>query len=194
MDFIYIKYRGDFLTRLSFAKFPRLVFAALSLVGWLSLSHATDSRCPPGMHSPDGSVCIPGGGTYDEDVLLDSIPSGFQQPMEHRDIHWSAFAMDKKKLLVTDKEMKFIGVSRKHKSMKEAQKAALAMCKSDGSSNCEIIETVINQCLAISISPEANKLAYSFNANMQLSIDDSLRKCNHQYQSCKTVFADCFND
>lgn len=102
--------------------------------------------------------------------------------------------MDKKKLLVTDKEMKFIGVSRKHKSMKEAQKVALDMCKSDGSSNCEIIETVINQCLAISISPEANKLAYSFNANMQLSIDDSLRKCKHQYQGCKTVFSDCFND
>ncbi len=100
--------------------------------------------------------------------------------------------MDKEKLLVTDKEMKFIGVSKGQKNMKEAQQVALDMCRSDGSSHCEVIETVVNSCLAISISPVANKLAYSFNAAMQLAIDQSMRQCNQHYQGCKTAYTDCF--
>lgn len=158
----------------------------------LAPAQATDSRCPPGMHSPDGIACYPGESTYDQDQILNSVTPGFRQPMEHRDILWSAIAIDKDKLLVTNKEMKFIGVSRKQKSMKEAKKVALDMCESDGSSNCEVIETVINSCLAISISTEANKLEYAFNADMQLAIDQSMRKCSQQYKGCKNSYADCF--
>ena len=99
--------------------------------------------------------------------------------------------MDKKKLLVTDQEMKFIGVSSGQKDMKVAQKLALDMCTSDGSSNCELIETVVNSCLAISISPAANKLEYVFSADRQLAIDQSLRKCNQQFKECKAAYADC---
>lgn len=113
-------------------------------------------------------------------------------PMTFREIEWSAIAMDKEKLRVTDKEMTFIGVSRGHKDMKEAQQAALDMCESDGPSDCEVIETVVNSCLAISISPEANNLEYVFSADMQLAIDDSLRKCNEKYAGCKAAYADCF--
>jgi hypothetical protein len=115
-------------------------------------------------------------------------------PMVERDIRWSAFAMDKKKLLVTDKEMKFIGVSKRHKSMKDAKKVALSMCESDGSDDCEIIETVANACISISISPEANKLEYSFNPNMQISMDNSMRQCQQKYKGCKMAYANCSND
>ena len=107
-----------------------------------------------------------------------------------RDIAWGALAIDKEKLLVTDKEMKFIGVAR-DEDMKKAKKAALAMCASDGSSNCKIVETALNLCLAISISPKDNKLAYVFAPNRQMAVDQSLGQCNQQYQTCKIAYTDC---
>lgn len=166
-------------------KIKDILGIALLMVG---SSAYTDGGCPPGMMPVNGTVtqgCIPMPASYD-------IPDGgFQQPMEHRDIYWSALAMDKEKLLVTDKEMKFIGVSSKQKSMKEAKKAALAMCESDGSSNCEIIETVINSCLAITISPKSNQLEYSFNGNMQYSINNSMRQCKEKYKDCKIAYSSC---
>jgi len=112
-------------------------------------------------------------------------------PMVERDIRWSAFAMDKKKLLITDKEMKFIGVSKRHKSMKDAQKVALSMCESDGSNNCEIIETVANACITIAISPEANKLVYSTIPDSQLSMHSAMRDCDTKYKGCKIAYTDC---
>jgi Domain of unknown function (DUF4189) len=179
------------LKLLSFEKFIGLMFALMASAYWASLAQARDSRCPLGMHSPDGNVCVPGESMHDESEAIKRMPSGFQQPPEIRELYWSALAMDKNKLLVTNKEMKFIGVSRGHKDMKVAQKVALDMCKSDGSNHCKIIATVVNQCLAISISPEANKLEYVFNANMQLAIDGSKKKCNQQYKGCIVAYTDC---
>jgi hypothetical protein len=172
-------------------KFIGLCLLVLTTTFSATLVQAKDSRCPAGMHSPNGTVCVPGESMHDEREAIRKMPGGFQQPLEPREMLWSALAMDKSKLLVTNKEIKFIGVSSKHLNIKAAQKSALDMCKSDGSSNCEIIETVVNACLAISISPQANKLEYVFNRNRQFAIDQSLRKCNEQYAGCKTAYADC---
>lgn len=165
-----------------------MVCVLLALTSLLPFAHARDSRCPPGMHSPDGNVCVPGESMHNETQNIRNRP---YNPMTFREIQWSAIAMDKQKLLVTDQEMKFIGVSSGQKDMKVAQKLALDMCKSDGSSHCELIETAVNSCLAISISPKANKLEYVFIADRQLAIDQSLKKCNQHHAECKTAYADC---
>jgi hypothetical protein len=176
------------LKSLSFANTAAFTAHLLASVSWMPPAHAADSRCPPGMHSPDGNVCVPGESMHDESQAIRNRP---YSPLTFRDMQWSAIAMDRKKLLVTDREMTFIGVSRGHKDMKVAQKAALDMCRSDGPGNCELIETVVNACLAISISPEANKLEYAYSADPQFAIDESLRKCRQQYKGCRTAYADC---
>jgi Domain of unknown function (DUF4189) len=127
----------------------------------------------------------------DEAQRARGTPS-YRQPMAPRDIRWSALAMDRKWLLVTEKEIKHIGVSRGRASMKEAQQVALEMCRSDGTTGCEIIATVVNQCLAISISPEANRLEYAFDADLKLSIDNSMRECSQRYPGCKPAYSGCF--
>ena len=151
-----------------------------------SLAYA-DGGCPPGMIPINGTVtqgCVPMPVNYD-------IPhEGFVQPSEHRDLFWGALAIDKKKLLLTHKEMKFIGVSHGHKSMNEAKKAALDMCISDGSNNCEIIDTAMNMCLFIAISPKANKLEYVFDPP-QIGADMVMRKCTQKYGDCKMAYSGC---
>lgn len=173
---------------LSFVKTAGFMTHLLASALWMPAAHAADSRCPPGMHSPDGTVCVPGESMHDESQAIRNRP---YSPMTFRDMQWSAIAMDRTKLRVTDKEMTFIGVSRGHKEMKVAQKAALDMCLSDGPGDCELIETVVNSCLAISISPEASKLEYVCSADPQFAIDESLRRCRQHYKGCRTAYADC---
>ena len=154
----------------------------------MPVSHAGDVRCPTGMHSPDGNVCVPGESMYDQEQAIRNRPF---RPMTFREIQWSAIAMDEQKLHVTNTEMKFIGVSGGQKDMRAAQKLALDMCRSDGSRNCKLVETVVNSCLAISISAEDNKMEYVFSADRQFAVERSLLNCRKKYKQCKAAFADC---
>ena len=123
------------------------------------------------------------GGT---DITYDPSP-----PMAHKDTYWGAIAIDKKKVLVNDKELKFIGVSSMKKTMKEAQKAALEMCESDGSKDCESVESVPNQCLSISIAAKDNGMAYFFAPTVQDAITISQHKCNQAHKDCKVAHTVC---
>ena len=149
-----------------------------------------EGGCPPGMMPVNGTVtegCVPMSNSP-----LDMLPfmDGFVQPSEHRDLAWGALAIDKQKLLVTQKEMKFIGVSHGHESINEAKKAALDMCESDGSNNCEIVDTAMNLCLVIAISPKANKLEYVFDPQ-QIAADMVMRKCSEKYDDCIMTYSVC---
>jgi len=46
---------------------------------------ARDSRCPSGMNSPDGNVCVPGEGMYDEIRAIQSRPSTYGAPLRDRE-------------------------------------------------------------------------------------------------------------
>jgi Domain of unknown function (DUF4189) len=120
-----------------------------------------------------------------EDIIYDSAP-----PMPHKDTHWGAIAIDKKKVLVNDKELKFMGVSSMKKTMKEAQIAALEMCKSDGSNDCEVVESLPNQCLSISIAKD-NGMAYFFAPTVHDAMTISQMKCNQAHKDCKVAHTAC---
>jgi len=122
------------------------------------------------------------------DITYDPTP-----PMAHKDTHWGAIAIDKKKVLVNDKELKFMGVSSMKKTMKEAQKAALDMCKSDGTKDCEVVETVPNQCLSISIAAKDNGMAYFFAPTVQDAMTISQEKCKQAHKECKVAHTACSN-
>lgn len=126
------------------------------------------------------------GGT---DITYDPSP----MPMERREMLWGALAIDKKKVLVNDKELKFIGVSSMKKTMKEAQKAAMDMCKSDGSKDCELVQTALNQCLSISIAAKDNGMAYFFAPTVQDAMTISQHKCNQAHKDCKVAHTACSN-
>lgn len=122
---------------------------------------------------------------------IQNKPSGSPMPMEHREMLWGALAIDKKKVLVNDKELKFIGVSSMKKDMKEAQKAAIDMCQSDGSKDCELVQTALNQCLSISIAAKDNGMAYFFAPTVQDAITISQHKCNQAHKDCKVAHTVC---
>lgn len=178
-----------------YISFMGIVLGVIASVFLMSSVQANDSICPPGMHSPDGNVCVPGASMNDENNAIRNMP--YKPPTTRGFTHWSALAIDKKKLFVSDKEIKFIGVSNQHRDMKKAEKVALEMCKSDGSDNCEIVATVPNQCLAISISVIDKGLQYIFAPDMEQAIHGSMMKCNaeynadRQYTGCKIAYAQC---
>lgn len=124
---------------------------------------------------------------------IQNMPSGSPMPMEHREMLWGALAIDKKKVLVNDKELKFIGVSSMKKDMKEAQKAAMDMCKSDGSKDCELVQTALNQCLSISIASKDNGMAYFFAPTVQDAMTISQQKCKQAHKECKVAHTACSN-
>ena len=45
-------------------------------------AQAGDSRCPPGMNSPDGNVCVPGSSMYDEIKAIQNRPPNFLPPRD----------------------------------------------------------------------------------------------------------------
>jgi hypothetical protein len=57
-------------------------FFALSISGQVE---AKDSRCPQGMNSPNGSVCVPGESMYDEIKAINSRPSTYTAPPRDRE-------------------------------------------------------------------------------------------------------------
>ena len=106
--------------------------------------------------------------------------------------YWGAFAIDKKKLLVTDKEIKFVGVSSQQTTMKLAEKVALDMCKSDGGTNCEIMTVLPNKCLSIAISPKANALEFFFGNDLISARKIALLQCKIKHgEDCKPAHSVC---
>ena len=55
---------------------------ALSISGQVQ---ARDSRCPQGMNSPNGSVCVPGESMHDEIKAINSRPSTYTAPPRDRE-------------------------------------------------------------------------------------------------------------
>lgn len=108
------------------------------------------------------------------------------------DVHWGAIAMDKKKLLVTDKELKFVGVSNQQKTLKKAEQVALEMCRSDGSDGCEIVGALPSLCLSIAISPKANALEHFFATDAASANTISLLRCKIKHgEDCRSAYVAC---
>ncbi len=83
------------LKKISLFKFKRLKMPRMKLFCFvlcsatisfaLSISEpaqASDSRCPPGMNSPDGNVCVPGESMYDEIRAIQNRPPNFLPPRD----------------------------------------------------------------------------------------------------------------
>lgn len=118
------------------------------------------------------------GGT---DITYDPSP----MPMERREMFWGALAIDKKKVLVNDQELKFIGVYSMKKNVNGAQKAVLDKCNSDGSKDFELVQTALNQCLSISIAPIINGMGYFFAPTVQDAMTISQEQCKQAHKECK---------
>lgn len=59
-----------------------LLVTSLALVHWVPLAQAGDSRCPQGMNSPNGSVCVPGEGMYDEIRAIQNRTPNYLPPRD----------------------------------------------------------------------------------------------------------------
>lgn len=182
------------MKKLSFLKFAWLIIKLLVLTSWLCPAIA--QGCGYGTSEQDCQHKQRDEAARQEyDRFYQSQEQGGitydPAPIEARkDTHWGAIAIDKEKVQVNDKELKFIGVSSMKKSMKEAQEAALDMCKSDGSQSCEVVESVPNQCLSISIAKD-NELAYFFAPEVQDAMRISQMKCNQAHKDCKVAYTVC---
>lgn len=77
---------------------------SLVLVHWVPLAQAGDSRCPQGMNSPNGSVCVPGEGMYDEVRAIQSRPPSY---LPARDP-----AIDRLRAIVEDRTEALIGYAK----------------------------------------------------------------------------------
>ncbi|MBK8817027.1 MAG: DUF4189 domain-containing protein [Methylococcaceae bacterium] len=187
------------IKKLCHVKYAGLIIALIFvLFSWLFPMHGMAQECGYGTSAQDCQHQLRDDAAREEynrfnqsqqqgqeDINYDSTP-----PMPHKEIHWGAIAIDKKKVLVNDKELKFMGVSSMKKTMEEAQKAALEMCESDGSNDCEVVESVPNQCLSISIAKD-NGMAYFFAPTVHDSMAISQMKCNQAHKDCKVAYTAC---
>jgi hypothetical protein len=166
-------------------KAARLLAAAglvLPAVAW------GEQGCPPGMW-PVGTGCQTNY-QLSLELALQLMPPKPILPAE--DVHWGAIAMDKRKLLVTDKELKFVGVSNQQKTSKKAEQVALDMCRSDGSDGCQIVAALPSLCLSIAISPKANALEHFFATDMESANTIALLRCKIKHgEDCRSAYVAC---
>lgn len=154
---------------------------------WPALSSG-ENGCPPGLW-PSAAGC---GMNYVQSLELAILMMPPKPILPAEDVHWGAIAIDKHKLRVTAKELKFVGVSSQQKTLKKAEQAALEMCRSDGSDGCEIVGALPSLCLAIAISPKANALEHFFATDIASANTISLLKCKMQHgEDCRSAYVAC---
>jgi len=135
--------------------------------------------CPEGQQpagnptsgNPSGCVPYPGGQQSQQ----------FQQPQGRWVTQWGAIA--------TDENIGTFGAVKNFASKRSATKAALAACKTNGGSRCEIRLSYYNQCAVLSWGDAFYSVRSE--ATLELAGKVASEKCDGLTKNCKMVYADC---
>lgn len=138
---------------------------------------SAEQGCPdgfiPNAAGTPGAPCVPG-----------SAPNweGSSQPPRARwAARWGAFA--------GDSESGKIGQASGMASEREAEKKALAHCRSKGGSDCRVELTYSNQCGVVAYGGGYMNTASA--ATVDEASEIALRRCRDNSSSCKIYFSDC---
>lgn len=160
-------------------------FGFLFALALLPLGAAqAENGCPEGMTpnptptgTPGANQCMPIPGFYGSGGD-NSAPSAPKPVWETR---WGAIASDK----VSGKT----GVVGSSSSKREAEKGALAICKSKGGANCQVQISYHNQCGAMAWG--GGSMATASAATLEEASKLAIGECTKAASGCEVYFSDC---
>lgn len=154
------------------------------IFGALSIISSTTLACPPGYYPTGGEhvgwhSCAPMDGGIRNDSE-NNDPTGPQTPEEQWEERWGAIATANGAM----------GQAASKKTKQEAEKEALADCKSRaGNQPCKLKVAYYNQCVALSWGNEGNVAARGpYIEEVEQSAN---KKCSKSFSNCKIYYSAC---
>lgn len=128
-----------------------------------------------GQQGPQGCAPIPG---YDQQSAQLPSPTGWAPLRESR---WGAVA--------TDIAHSSAGASVDKPTKREAEKAALAECKSNGGLACKVELTYENGCVAMSVGNKIHNV--TSDATIKIASQSSMETCKSADTNCRIYYTAC---
>ena len=139
------------------------------------------AQAPPSGPCPPGAVPIPGQGRCGSPAEASANRGGGSSRPVYTEV-WE----DRYGALAVDFENPKTGASENQKSERAAKRLALKKC---GSSRCEIVNFVRNNCLAAAYGE--GWLGYGSNPDIELAKKKALNNCENKGGKCKIEYASC---
>lgn len=152
-----------------------LFFLSVSALLCMTVAHA-EGGCPPGEYPQQGQgwkTCVPIPGAQDTQQSAPRPPKWIDQ--------WQALAVDKVKALM--------GTALGRRSSDESAKAAMSDCRSKGGSNCEVLITFQNGCIAMAVGHTT--LNTQGAANKVSAEKAAMDVCEEAEDGCHIYYSSC---
>ena len=129
---------------------------------------------------PDGMVPIPNGCMPTHDTV--TAASAPAQPRGRWETRWGAIA--------TDNVIGSFGAVTDFVSKRQAQKAAIVQCKTNGGGKtCKSSISYYNQCAVIAWGDDSNHVQGA--ETIKIASDIAIQKCSTRTANCKIVYSAC---
>ena len=153
----------------------------MALVLMLAPLDYVAAQAPPSGPCPPGAVPIPGQGRCGSPAEASANRSGGSSRPVYTEV-WE----DRYGAIAVDFENPKTGASENQKSERAAKRLALKKC---GSSRCEIVNFVRNNCLAAAYGE--GWLGYGSTPDIELAKKKALNNCENKGGKCKIEYASC---
>lgn len=153
-------------------------------ITFMSLSLATNlviAQCAPGIPSAGNPGCIPPSQPNSPYYQPPVEPGSAPAPQPAWEDRWAAVAVDD--------ATGTAGVSTGKLSKGDANRAAIADCRTDGAQGCKILISYYSQCVALAQAKDAGMIYAVTSPRLDEAKAGSLQKCGKD--SCSVVYTNC---
>lgn len=142
---------------------------------------AVGAQCAPGVPSAGNPGCIPPSQPNSPYYQPPVEPGAAPAPQPVWEDRWAAVAVDD--------ATGTAGVSTGKLSKGDANRAAIADCRTDGAQGCKILVSYYSQCVALAQAKEAGTIYAVTSPRLDEAKASSLQKCGKD--SCSVVYTNC---